>query len=911
MSRLLNVVCAVTILALISLPALAIDGDQDYIPGKTVSPDRIYVKVIPAVAPLDVHEFDSAPRTGLAPFDALLDAFKATKIEKAYPEVPPETDPTKVDLSRWYFVYFADGIDVRDAVAGFGKCPVLEYADYDLWHFPLEVPNDPRVGAQWWVAKCGFPGAWDVTHGIAEVVIGIVDSGIDMPFNDLGEWEIHEDLASNVWINRGEDINDDGQITLDDLNGVDDDGNGFDDDFYGVDFGARQMLPNDYWGDPARGENFSHGTHVSGLASAVTGNGVGVAGAGYSCKLMITAHGDINHGPQNGELGPLINTNQGITYCSRNGANVINMSFGSGRVAAPSPAERDAINAALGRGTILFAATGNDAEYNRRGDAGRHYPVAFDGVIGVAASDDNDHATNFTNYGDYTDLVAPGQGILSTLNHNRYEAADGTSMACPIATGLAALSLSQRMLDRNALLTKMQQTATDISDRNQDTPGIRYRINADFLVNSIYPRYAITEWTAVDVTGDGDGRAEPGETVACSFTIEDIAGFADARGAVVTLSSPDPVVTVVNASANLGHFGGGQQVFVGDNRALTFRVENCRPHYSSLVLTVNDSSEQARTYQMPITIGHPYFLLVDDDSSAAYQKYYVEDLAIRPIVHETWDVATQGEVPASVLEEFTAVIWETGTARAPLSVNEQGALQHYLDSGQKGLIISGQYIGASLNNNEFMLNYLHARYNSSTTNRRQAIGMADHVVSDSVSLFLLGAAGASNNFSQSLLSPVNGADTLFRWSNDGAPGATWFADNRYAVIYLGFALESASGMNNSTVRHIFLEKAIDELYRLPVEPESAPASPKSFGLSEAYPNPFNARTAISVTAPAGQGYFLEVVDLLGRRVALLNDGKAAGNRSFTWDGGSSPAGIYLFRLSWTGGSTVQKAALLK
>lgn len=244
---------------------------------------------------------------------------------------------------------------------------------------PCLTPNDPRLNEQWYLAKVNAMTAWDLGRGSTNIKIAIVDSGIN--YN-------HEDLSS-VYDPSGYDfVNDDS--------------------------------------DPM--DDFGHGTIVAGIASAATNNGIGVAGMGFGCKLIAVKV--INAGGS----GTVFDMAQGITYAVDNTtASVINVSAGT---TATSQVLFDATQHAFNNGVVLVAAAGNNNSTNA------FYPAAYQNVLPVGASTQTDARWAQSNYGNWVQVAAPGEGILSTNLNPTYGAISGTSVASPIVAGLAGLVYS-------------------------------------------------------------------------------------------------------------------------------------------------------------------------------------------------------------------------------------------------------------------------------------------------------------------------------------------------------------------------------------------------------------------------------------------------------------------------------------
>ena len=252
-----------------------------------------------------------------------------------------------------------------------------------------------------------LPRPWSVSTGSPDVVVAVIDTGVDTA---------HPDLAPNIWVNAGEDCP--GCRT----NGVDDDGNGYVDDWRGWDFANGDNDPTDDNG---------HGTHVAGAVAATGNNGLGVAGVTWSSRIMplkfLGADGS----------GTTADAISAILYARAKGVPILNNSWGGGDV---SEALRDAIEQTDASGELFVAAAGNDFTNT---DVEPFYPASYDvpNVLVVGASDQLDRKAWFSNYGVRTvDLSAPGTNIYSTWPGATYRFADGTSMATPQVSGAAALA---------------------------------------------------------------------------------------------------------------------------------------------------------------------------------------------------------------------------------------------------------------------------------------------------------------------------------------------------------------------------------------------------------------------------------------------------------------------------------------
>ncbi|MDC0358172.1 S8 family serine peptidase [Oligoflexia bacterium] len=298
-----------------------------------------------------------------------------------------------------------------------------------IWETSV-VGNDLLYEQLWGMDKIQAPSAWNISQGSHEVVVAVIDTGVDYT---------HPDLAANMWANPGEIAG----------NGLDDDGNGYVDDIHGIDTYNNDSDPMDDHG---------HGTHCAGTIGAVGNNNQGVVGVNWTVKIMALKFLSKFGGGSTSAAIKLIN------YAAQNGAVVTNNSWGG---YYGSEALKDAINAARAAGVVFVAAAGNSASDN---DSKPHYPSSYatfgvDNVVGVAATDKNDKLAYFSNYGAQSVHVsAPGVSIYSTAPGNQYASMSGTSMAAPHVAGLAALVLAtnpgmdylsviNRVLDGEALPT--------------------------------------------------------------------------------------------------------------------------------------------------------------------------------------------------------------------------------------------------------------------------------------------------------------------------------------------------------------------------------------------------------------------------------------------------------------------------
>ncbi len=369
-------------------------------------------------------------------------------VESLKPIFPSATRFSKhnAKLKRTYLLRFSCTVDLSALKAAFEKSELIEAVAYNYLRPTLAdeiIPNDPKYPEQWSLPLINLPQAWAIEKGNRDVVIAIIDSGIDYR---------HDDLASKIWVNLGE-IPD---------NGLDDDGNGYVDDVHGWDFTDAPNLQAE--GDFIEGDNepideSGHGTHVAGIAGAMPNNGIGIAGVAWNCPLMAVRAGLSLGG---GSRMQDDDSAAAIVYAADNGASIINMSWGS---AQHSFVIQDAIDYAYQRGVVLIGAAGNSNE------AESIFPAGYRKVISVASTTQHKQRYYKSNFGASVDIGAPGNAILSTQIDNDYRILTGTSMAAPHVAGVAALMRSKRpTFTHEEVRQILISTADVVLEKDRDEP---------------------------------------------------------------------------------------------------------------------------------------------------------------------------------------------------------------------------------------------------------------------------------------------------------------------------------------------------------------------------------------------------------------------------------------------------------
>lgn len=343
------------------------------------------------------------------------------------------------------------------------------------------TPNDPDLTMCYGLKNISAYNAWDITMGEG-ITVAVIDSGIDKG---------HYDIDDSIWININEIPG----------NGIDDDGNGYIDDTWGWDFINSDNDPQDDNG---------HGTHVAGIIAAEIDNNCAIAGVAPKSRVMsVKAFDDTGGGEESGIIDAII-------YATNNGADVLNLSFGT--TGKCTTALEDAINYAHSLGVVIVAAAGNEMM-----DVINFYPAQLSNVITVSASDFGDNAPYYTNYGNKLDVSAPGSGITSLAaslgkfseHHDVAVGASGTSMAAPFVSGLAALILScNPQFSNEEVRQVIRSTADDDTELGFFYTQGYGRINAFKAVSAksvleariLSPRYKEMVTGKVPISGNAKGR---------------------------------------------------------------------------------------------------------------------------------------------------------------------------------------------------------------------------------------------------------------------------------------------------------------------------------------------------------------------------------------------------------------------
>lgn len=495
-----------------------------------------------------------------------------------------------IDISQYYEISFDPSIPVEEFITTLYSTGYVELAEPVYRSRMATTPNDPFINFQYHLAKIRAIEAWDITQGDEDIVIAIVDSGVDID---------HPELVSQLYIN-----------TADPVNGIDDDHNGYIDDYRGWDFSGADTLnafDPDFVGDndPAiykNGPGFGHGTQVGATASASTNDGVGIAGVGYKSKLMFIKHYADNQPA--GDRSYSSNLYLGVLYAAENGAKVINCSWGS---AFRSQVYQDIItHVTLDLGCLVVAAAGNDNASTQI------YPASYEYALSVASTDQDDKRAGFSSYGSTVDLSAPGVSILTAQYDDGYITDSGTSLSAPIVSGAAALvwavhpeytplqvgeqlrvTADESMYDQNAaFIHKLGKGRLDIYNAlTQHSPSIR-------ALN-------------YELTNANGTEAVPGDA---AFLYFDFINYLESSspGLEISISTTSSGITITKDKITPGAINSGSTVRnVSTPFELTISNAIAENTTVDLLLTFSDGAYQ--DFQVFSFVPNPSYRNVDDN----------------------------------------------------------------------------------------------------------------------------------------------------------------------------------------------------------------------------------------------------------------------------------------------------------
>jgi len=427
--------------------------------------------------------------------------------------------------------------------------------------------------------------------------------------------------------------------------------------------------------------------------------------------------------------------------------------------------------------------------------------------------------------------------------------------------------------------------------------------------------YTAHRWDDVD-QAHPNGRADAGETVNMLIDLQAVAPYSDCRNVQATLSCDDHRLTISDDTGNWGTIESGSH---GENTNDVFTIsvpENFSPRKVTFYLDVT-ATDFERSYEFITMVGVPDILFVNDygigENNVTMWLNICNSAGFIP------DVSNSLDIDNALLGNYSTVIWATGTSNTAEEVitdDEADAITSYLDAGGN-MILSSQYAGDFVGNEDWFNTYFgadHLNDNVPAPAKNGAQGIEGGILPDALIAFD-GYGGAGNYESPSSMTAVNGGIGLYTYLNvDDLAGVVHETDT-YKTVYLGFPLEAVTvqqGGNYQPAHLVLVDQMmwIDPDYSSK-DDNGSELLPSSFGIN-VYPNPFNSTVNIKYSLPAKGRYTLEVLNLLGQRVSLLEEGvSTSGIYNSIWSADQNPTGLYFIRLQTHEGNQIAKALLIK
>lgn len=887
------------------------------------------------------------------------------KMEKVFENKSEVLYKAGNSLNNIFKLNYYSNEDPFDVAIKIKKIPGVVWAEPKFVRKVTYTPSDPLYisNQQKNLERVFASAAWDISKGDTNVVIAIIDTGVD--------WK-HPDLAANIFVNRNDIAN----------NGIDeDDGGEYPDDIHGWDFGGFDGTPDN---DPNEDESYRnsyHGTHVAGIAGAVTNNGVGIASIGFNSRILPVkvSRSDVRDANDNPYV---VYGFEGIVYAADKGAKVINCSWGG---YSHSDFEQDVINYATAKGALVVAAAGNDASSDL------FYPASYDGVLAVGWLNTEDDTKSFAgNFGPGVDVMSPGTTILSTwrgdTNNNNllYNVINGSSMASPLVAGLAGLVFSK--FPNYTPLQIAEQIRITADNVDAQNPGYemllgRGRINAyRALTETGSPSVRASNLRLTEI-GNGNGIYQSGETVEVNADFTNY--LATANNLNITLTTEDPWITITQ-----GGLVTSLETLKSVSNKFRFTIKTGAPidHTVNFVIRFNSAGyTDVQLFSIKINIPlethttSKIQMSVTSKGALGFNDYSANKEGIgfrfmngRNLMFEgafMYGVSSSMVMDAARIsdeqsKDFKRIVPISITSPGPNAFQE--TYSNFDDSGiSPRLGISTHFytysfntpedenyiiIRTALNNaTQQSINNLYAGFfidwdipdadyanNTTLYDAQDNFAYAYNVNTQNV--FVGTALISHNNYGfYPIKNDANSGDVRL-FDNNGFTDIEKFitlssgiyntspfvSDISYVVS--GGPFNINSGQTQNIAFAIAAASTLDELRNairrsrekylsIPTGiNENTETIPSEIVLYQNYPNPFNPSTIIKYSIPKAEFVSIKLYDVIGKEVAtLVNEFKQAGTHNYTFSimNYALPSGIYFYKLSVENKIKTGKMILLK
>ena len=872
-----------------------------------------------------------------------------------------------------YEITLRTGMDERMMARKISSVPGVKYAEPLFIRQTAEVPNDPllsQLGSPNYFDDMNFFDAWDVSKSSSDVIIAIVDSGVDYT---------HEDLDGKLWINEGETPG----------NGVDDDENGFIDDDKGWDFwNAGPVFDPEQDNDPI-GDYSDHGTHVAGIAAAETNNGTGFPGAGYNASYMAIKAGGTEDNPRSVGYGF-----SGIQYAVINGADIINCSWGGGGFSA---FENEVINWATENGSLVIAAAGND------GIDGAIFPSAYQNALSVAWLDVGGRKNSSSNFGYMVDVGAVGSSVRNTTIGTSYVSKSGTSMASPFVSGLAALIKSEHPdWEPQRIATHIRASARDNSGDNLGSLSSKLGngvIDAHKAVTTNLPGLSITDYAF----GEGENQPQKGDNNPLKVTITNYGKTVS--NVSLTIEALERGLSVTEAPTSISSLAHNESIEID----LTFRISPLFDLYSQPAFRVEYAQESESYSDFGIVAADPLILsniasesllsTISSDGTIGFLDPITGTggLGIIPFNEELGEFSTQDNIlfsgsfmlgvngtvydraisqsstdrdftPSGLLQvvENAQATEMTGTfgtnfnadhdldiqtsAYAPVAANASNNLILRYDITNNGdATVSEIYTGLYLDLDiiSYVENSIH--YNSeeevifvkdSDSGTELFTGVSPMTVPSSMlaidNTYEAGNTGVNFGvYFDNEDAALDGYTEAEKWTSltagkekttqsatdisvatGSGPYVLETGESITAGFIIGYGHTEAEMLNQIaeakalTLFTVSTPEGVSNEESLLDEFENQ--QPQKTKITRTYPNPFNPATTINYSVADAGNVTVDVLNVVGQKVATLtNQRQSAGSYSVMFNADGIPSGIYFVRLSTENNTSLKKITLIK
>ena len=431
------------------------------------------------------------------------------------------------------------------------------------------------------------------------------------------------------------------------------------------------------------------------------------------------------------------------------------------------------------------------------------------------------------------------------------------------------------------------------------------------------PRVVMTEWSISDVAeGNGDGRAESGETIDMIVTMELPQQAVDAESCIVTLTCDDEAVNLIEGTFDIGEFARGNVIENSDSPFQFSVADDFEPHPVTFNLNVSaQPNDYEQDYEITFMIGWPYILLIDasaqeEAATAMTDVFGTGDL---PYI-DYFDITREIMIPEGLLDHYDSVIWHTFNNDEEMWFDfVQDSFADYLENGGN-LIISSSYTCIDFGRSNFFRDFLAAELvvEQNIPARRYVYGYDVDNNFAPANLFLGGGDGAGFPAKTPILNAVGDGVPVLYYHREGIDlgiAGVKHETETYKTLVLTFPIESIGGVARTEDRDEFMIRIWNWINSETDAPADVNIQPVEFALDPVYPNPFNSSSVIPFSLDQMGHVTLSVYDMTGREVAkLINDVLPSGSHKAVLDAEEYDltTGLYYVKLTGSGQSAVRK-----